>query len=146
MKRATIERLSSDIAKLDRERRDRDWAVDESKLTDAERAFCAIADSRGKRVLRNGWPDFMVLDPESGGTMAVEVKTDEDVISAAQARMFEALEDYSIRVMIWCPTCPGKLTPWRKHELEKKARRLRRNRVNWEGARSPTLGRAQAKK
>ena len=146
MKRETIDRLTLQIAQLDKERRSATLIVDEDKLTPAEQAFCAVAHARGKRLLRNGWPDFLVLDPESGGLAAIEVKTDEDEISPAQARMFEALEELGLRVMIWSPERPGKLVFWRRHDLER--RRRRESKERWaftKGARQPVTRRVRTR-
>jgi hypothetical protein len=109
-----MDRLASEIAELDTQRRTRQSHVDESTLTEAERAFCVMADSRSKRLLRNGWPDFLMIDPESGGMIGVEVKTYTDEISEAQSRMFAALEQHGLRVMVWSPERPRQLTPWRR--------------------------------
>lgn len=142
MKRRQIDKLTLQITELDQARRARALVVDEGMLTEAERAFVSMADARGKRVLRNGWPDFMVFDLESGGMIAVEVKTDDDSVSPAQARMFEALEEHGLRVMVWSPERPAKLIPWRRHELEKKKQRGRQG--EWLiGPRQPRLPRAR---
>lgn len=136
VRRRDIDRLTLQIDALDAERRRRTLVVDEGALTEAEQAFCAAADRRGKRVLRNGWPDFMVFDLASGGILGVEVKTDRDEVSEAQARMFEALEMFGLRVMIWNPARPEKLYPWRRHDQER--RKHAPNDTHWaQGSRPP---------
>lgn len=142
MRRKDIDRLTLQVAKLDQERRERTLVVDETKLNAAEQEFCAVADRRGKRLLRNGWPDFMMLDPETGGMVAVEVKTDADSVSEAQARMFEALESHGMRVMIWSPERPGTLIHWRKHDIARR-RAGRRWQLAPQGPRLPGHRRSQ---
>lgn len=84
--------------------------ADEKRLTAAEREFLERALGRGARVLRNGWPDFLI--ERDGETFAVEVKRGTDDVSDAQARMFEALERAGIRVYVWNPRRPRSATPW----------------------------------
>ncbi len=82
---------------------------------EAEAAFARLARMRGKDPIRNGWPDFLVVDELSGGTVGVEVKRDRDRVSIAQARMFQALERAGITVMVWDPARPRELQPWRRY-------------------------------
>lgn len=86
--------------------------ADEKSLKPAEREFLARAMGKDARVLRNGWPDFLV--ERDGETFAVEVKRGTDDISGAQARMFEALERAGIKVYVWNPRKPEAAVPWRK--------------------------------
>jgi hypothetical protein len=84
--------------------------ADEKRLTPAEREFLQRAVGKGARVLRNGWPVFLV--ERDGETFAVEVKRGADDISGAQARMFEALERAGIKVYVWNPRRPMSAKPW----------------------------------
>lgn len=83
------------------------------KLGTAEQQFIEKVTKRPCRVYRHGWPDFLV-ELGDGRTMAIEVKDRGDMIRASQRRMFAALERLRIRVMIWTPERPDRLTPWRK--------------------------------
>lgn len=112
MRKRAMERLASQIAEADHERRRARAHLNEDRLTDAEHAFVVLADSRGKSVLR--WPDFLVSD-EAGGMIGVEVKTGKDRVSQSQALMFAALERHGLRVVVWSPERPTVLVPWRKH-------------------------------
>lgn len=91
--------------------------VDETgaQPNEAETAFAKMAQYRGKTPIRNGWPDFLVHDELTGGTIGVEVKQGSDGVSEAQARMFAALERAGITVMIWDPARPLALQPWRRY-------------------------------
>ena len=125
MRRRQIEKLAAEIAVLDRERTDarRLSAVDEETLTDTEAAFLARSELRGKRAHRSGWPDFLVVDPESGATIGVEVKADPgDPLRPSQIAMFEALE-VVLRIFVWTPRSPETLTPWRRHAARGEDRR-----------------------
>jgi VRR-NUC domain len=122
MSKRQIQKLTAEIAEIDRERRESWSGVDENTLTDSERQFVAIADRKGKAVFRAGWPDFFVVDRETGAAIAVETKSSDDDVRPAQARMFAALERHTtIRVMIWQPSRPAVLTPWRKYMHEQAA-------------------------
>lgn len=137
MRRRAIDRLALEIAELDRQRRERLSHVDEDRVTEAERAFCVLADSKGKRVFRNGWPDFLVYDPESGAVVYVEVKAGEDDIRPAQRTMFTVLEAMQLQVVIWSPENPHRLVPWRRWDAARRAPRGERPR----GPRLPASGR-----
>jgi hypothetical protein len=106
-----LARLSAELEALEPAYRDELGA----QPNEAETAFARLARRRGKRPLRNGWPDFLVIDEASGGTIGVEVKRATDEVSAAQARMFEALERSGITVMVWDPDRPLALQPWRRY-------------------------------
>lgn len=107
-----MEKLAADISAIEQDRlRDRT-----DTLTPAEAQFLVLADSRGKEVYRNGWPDFLVEDRESGGMIGVEVKCNSDQVSEHQAAMFAALErSGALRVYIWDPKKPATLTPWERY-------------------------------
>lgn len=132
-----IEKLAKEIAVLDRQRRARSLRYDEDALTDAERAFSALADSKGKDVFRSGWPDFLVLDRDQGSAICVEVKTATDEVRPSQRVMFEMLETVGLRVMIWSPEEPQHLVPWRKWDLDR--RRMGPSRAEIWSDRTPAL-------
>lgn len=113
MRRKALENLANQIAQLDRERRGQVLEIDEDKLTESEQAFSAIADLKGKKLYRNGWPDFLVVD-DLGGTIGVEVKSGSDYVKPEQVRMFSALERAGLTVMVWRPENPRVLSSWRK--------------------------------
>lgn len=115
--------LARQIEAHDRARREKQSAVDENTLTSAERAFCVLADSRGKRVYRHGWPDFLVIDKDTSGVVFVEVKTGSDDIHDSQLKMFTALEDAGLRVCVWRPEEPLILVPWRRFYNRERGRR-----------------------
>ena len=83
-------------------------------MNKTELAFVGKALSRGKggRVLRDGWPDFLIV--ESGAAYAVEVKSSTDILRPSQFEMFCALEELGIKVMVWNPDKPDVLMPFRK--------------------------------
>lgn len=110
-----LARLSAELRRLDPDYADETGAV----MTEAEVAFARMARARGKTPLRNGWPDFLVRDELSGGTIGVEVKYGPDDIRPSQARMFQALERAGITVMVWDPERPRTLQPWRRYYDEK---------------------------
>lgn len=91
------------------------------KATQCELQFVQKAITRGKqvRVLRSGWPDFLV--EEEGKFYAVEVKAPGDVIRPSQRRMFTTLEAMGVSVFVWSPKSPDRLQPWRR--FEKKVRK-----------------------
>jgi hypothetical protein len=86
--------------------------VDEKSLTPAEGAFLLRALKQGSKVLRNGWPDFLV--ERDGEVFAVEVKQGPDDLSDAQVRMFAALERVGLKVYVWAPKHSKKAVPWRR--------------------------------
>lgn len=60
---------------------------------------------KGVTVLRNGWPDFLVI-PETGPAYCLEVKTRNEPVTAAQTRMHAALQKLGIVTLVvrdgWC--------------------------------------------
>lgn len=119
--RKEIAKLSREIQTIDRGRRYKRRTlgplveVDESALVEAEAKLVEILDQKSKRPYRHGWPDFLVFDPDTDSTIGIEVKRGDDDVSAAQATMFFALERAGIRVFVWNPSQPNKLTPWRSY-------------------------------
>lgn len=116
VKKRQIEKLSAEIAELDRDRREDDGGVHELGLTVAEQRFVAASDARGKKLYRSGWPDFMCIDKDTGGVCFVEVKFNDDEVRPSQARMFAAMEEHlGVCVMVWDPALPDRLVPWRTY-------------------------------
>jgi hypothetical protein len=86
------------------------------RLTEAERLFLRRAQERKSvDVWRNGWPDFLLQDTDTGRFFAVEVKAGGDSVSIAQRRMFAALEASGLSVFVWNPAVSKKLIQWRKY-------------------------------
>jgi hypothetical protein len=79
----------------------------------AEDQFKAQAIEQGWKVVRAGWPDFLLtgLGPRP---VFVEVKGVGDRIRPSQKRMFAALELAGVRVYVWWELTPNSLIPWRK--------------------------------
>lgn len=117
------ERISRQIAELDAHRRRSQPEVDEDTLNDSEKAFAVMADLRGKKIYRSGWPDFMMADPETGSVLGVEVKTDQDTFRPSQIKMFSLLEKIGVRVVVWNPSRPGVMVPWRMYGRPKRESR-----------------------
>lgn len=116
MRKRQMERLAAGLAVIDRDRREAAGGVDEDTLTEAEQRFLSLADAKGKLCLRSGWPDFLVIDRDTGGVVWVEVKAERDEVRPSQIKMFAALEKHAdIRVMVWNPRTPNKLVPWRQY-------------------------------
>lgn len=113
-KKSAVEKLSKQIEAHDRALAERRAEFNTAGLTDAERQFCVLAEARGKAAFRSGWPDFMVIDRDTGGLVFVEVKTGADDVHLSQAIMFSALESQGMRVCIWRPEEPLVLAPWRR--------------------------------
>jgi hypothetical protein len=106
-----------DIAKLSREIEMHELIVKgELPYTKAkgcnhsETAFLELAKTKGMRVLRGGWPDFLV-EGVDGRTVGVEIKHSSSGVSAAQREMFAALVAAGVPVYVWRPGT-GALVPW----------------------------------
>lgn len=78
----------------------------------AEATFKAKALEKGWKPHRPSWPDFLVETRD--GTIAVEVKSRGDSVSATQAATFTILEASGIPVFIWrrAKGCDHKLVRW----------------------------------
>lgn len=87
LSKKNLAKLSAELERLDPGFEDECGA----HPNEAEVAFAKFARRRGKKAIRNGWPDFLVHDELLGATVAVEVKFGGDVVRPAQARMFSAL-------------------------------------------------------
>lgn len=82
------------------------------RVNDAEGEFLTKVQMRRRqtKVMRAGWPDFMLV--EDGRIYAVEVKSKYHRVSAVQAAIFETLEKKGIKVSVWTPGKPDRLLPW----------------------------------
>lgn len=101
-------------------KRESEMRCNEAEMRFVHKAFSkALRDGLKIQVLRNGWPDFLVI--EDGRGYAVEVKQPTDSVRPNQATMFEVLESLGILVYVWCPKNPNTLKPWRKWTPEGKA-------------------------
>jgi len=69
-------------------------------MNDQEEAVYKALTRRGFEVLRNGWPDFLVLDKDWKRGFALEMKRGGDRVSPAQARMHKALARFGISVQV----------------------------------------------
>jgi len=56
-------------------------------------------EERGYKVLKNGWPDFLIQDP-SGQAFFIEAKADGDTLKPNQAEMLQALASLKLNVLI----------------------------------------------
>ncbi len=124
---SVIEELDDDIRVIEIERGDAQRAG-----SDAESDFKAWASSKHKEldVLRNGWPDFLLKSKLDGKAFGVEVKSENDRLSAEQVACFGVLEAAMVPVYIWSPGTPDKLTPWRSYLKRRPKLRSKANRVN----------------
>lgn len=70
-------------------------------LTPAEYLVKEALERRGCEVIRHGWPDFLVKEPD-GRVYALEVKSSEDGINAAQAKLHAMLGEagFPVRVRV----------------------------------------------
>lgn len=142
VKKKQIEKLSKEIAELDSERLERGDMKDRG-LTLSEKRFAEIADSKGKKLFRSGWPDFLCLDMDEGGVVCVEVKYNDDEVRPSQCVMFAALEKHlDLRVMVWDPRWPDKLVGWRKYRADRDQRLA--GLQGERGPRQPTAPRSMA--
>ncbi len=84
-------------------------------LTDSEEDFYLRALARGNlNVMRHGWPDFLLVDRETGAAYCVEVKLGPgDRMRPNQLAMAKVLERLGIKVYVWTPKHRDRLTPWR---------------------------------
>ncbi len=82
-------------------------------MNEAEERFRRLMLERGAKVLRSGWPDFLVITA-AGSALAVEVKSDGDRMRPAQVRTFEALEAAGLEIRVWWARRPESLMRWRE--------------------------------
>jgi hypothetical protein len=69
-------------------------------LTPVERVAFHGIQTANLAVLRGGWPDFLVQDPLTRRILAVEVKSQTDVVSDTQSAMHTMLAEAGIPVVV----------------------------------------------
>lgn len=69
-------------------------------MNDSEAAIAEACEKRGYTVLRNGWPDLLVLDEQRHRVFAIEVKVGKDRVSPAQSAMHAALARAGVPVHV----------------------------------------------
>lgn len=83
----------------------------EYEVWDAERAI------PNTRILRRGWPDFLV--ERNGGIFGIEVKTPNDKLSADQELMHATLRRYGINTrIIIVDNTAARLTPAQENQVD----------------------------
>ena len=65
-------------------------------MTPHERSIYEALIKRGYRVLRNGWPDFLVTNPAQTHGFALELKKGYDPVRPDQEKMHRALAKFGI--------------------------------------------------
>lgn len=96
--------------------------IDEVTGNTAERLFASMAIGYGKEVLKNGWPDFAVVDGPGKKPYCVEVKDKKDLLSEEQVRCFSMLELAGVDVYVWMPAKPRAFIKWREWHKSKNFR------------------------
>lgn len=84
-----------------------------AKLNEQERKVATALEAHGFKVLRNGWPDFLVIGrgrDRRWTAFALEVKTPGDKLSEAQRSMASALKRMGLPVYVTSST----LTDWER--------------------------------
>jgi hypothetical protein len=66
----------------------------------SETALNKLLTDNGYRVLRNGWPDLLVVPPDGGPSFAVELKSGTDAVQPHQKKMHAVLEAAGIKVIV----------------------------------------------
>jgi len=69
-------------------------------MNQLEERFCRALQRAGYTVLRQGWPDFLVIDRDGVRAYALEVKADGDDLSREQTAMHDALRRLGLTVAI----------------------------------------------
>jgi len=69
-------------------------------LTDRELAVSEHAKKLGWEVYRNGWPDFLLVDPNSNNAIFLEVKAQKDKLRTCQKKMHKVLKKLGIDVEV----------------------------------------------
>lgn len=100
---------SSVIAKYATDKNQRDWRVNPS-----EAAFLGYAKktSPNAKILRGGWPDFLMID-EDGSLCCVEVKSWANKLRSNQLACIKALELVGVQTLIFRSNL-GDVVSWRK--------------------------------
>ena len=72
-----------------------------AKITDSEKKALAALKEKGYKIYRNGWPDFLAINPETQKAFFVEVKSNGDVLSKKQIHLHNLLLDFfHLHVMV----------------------------------------------
>ncbi len=81
-------------------------------------------------ILRAGWPDF--LCDTGKGWVGIEVKAYRlERLRKSQVAMFEALEAFGLRIYVWSGDDPGKLRPWKAHQVAAMKAKRGRKKATW---------------
>ena len=110
-----VRRVREEIRKLGY---DRDIIAITDRTNFIEGEFAVESRRNGhKRIIRSGWPDFLLLTKEDQW-IGVEVKSSSrDLLSPQQVACFEVLDEIGLLTYIWIPKHQGWLIPWRKHQF-----------------------------
>ena len=73
--------------------------------TPSERLVRSHFEDLGWRVLKNGWPDFLLIDPDNRTAMGVEVKRKNGSVRDVQREMLKALRSYVMPVCVMGADC-----------------------------------------
>lgn len=96
-------------------------AIRTTGTTYGELKCAALIQERGKaRIIRAGWPDFLLERKSDGRLFGVEVKSGGDYIRDTQRTCFEALERGGVPVYVWHPREPDKFVLWREFDKTRK--------------------------
>ena len=83
----------------------------------SETALSNLLTDNGYRVLRNGWPDLLVVPPDGSPGFAVELKSGRDKVRPHQKEMHDALEAAGVRVVVTKVDGVERVPPQRKEPL-----------------------------
>lgn len=67
---------------------------EKARITDSEKKALEALIKKGYEVYRNGWPDFLAVNPRTRKAFFVEVKSNGDVLSKKQIYLHNLLLDY----------------------------------------------------
>lgn len=72
-----------------------------AKLKDSEKKALEALINKGYEIYRNGWPDFLAVNPKTGKAFFVEVKSNGDTLRKEQVGLHNLLLDYfHLHVMV----------------------------------------------
>lgn len=106
-----------------------------------EEAFRQLAERKGWRWTKRGWPDFFCLD-ERGGIVLVECKQHEDKLSSEQFAVMRAfmLAGIAVRTfhegMLSEPLTPSTIEHWRNHRYNAAVKKAKAYHAGLESATS----------
>lgn len=122
-----VQKLVRQIEKADEaaveRRREHQRRPTVERVNDREREFMQAIGKRAPtaKLLRSGWPDFLV--EHDGRVYAIEVKAPSDDLSDRQREMFEALERVGIKTYVWAVSQGRELVvPWRRWQRKRRGR------------------------